>query len=826
MSVFGSESVSSRYFRNLGLLGGGRTASVGTSESFTEDHHSMTRQELEYEPSEEEHEFNERVIATLKEKMVFGRGSANFGLKWECGTVDEADFVVGGWLSQVAPSRILANGQSLANGQTRFCVLEDSAKQFQQCLDATLKVRRAIPYEEMHCVRPRHISGAWYLQVFGRNTRWELMPINSADHELLHRWTCALQFRTETYDPSLSRHVVRANKAVLWTQSQYRMWRAKVKVQRKRERKNALVNRVATFFGWSNGDDDDEDEDEGFGMGEPAPGYVESVLEVASNLWGTVGSWLGLGGAIVEEDEEEDDHSLARLEKRISVSVQTKDDLPVLLEGQVEDEVWENQRWAPGAGWTNKTLGKTERCAFTDRLGRGNLPSPENIPLEAGWRKVSGNNANTGFDLDLSGVNRAQCDGEGYTYSFDWPLLDAELAKGNLVVHHGNKDFVRRRRWYRVRESVTSSSLLSTTRPILCQGWLGMKTSQGRWHSRQFCLVRPGLRVGELALRFPALVQFRVGFRDVAGVTKDGGTDGAQWRMLTDKSVSVLELTPKATLCDQTVATAKFPGHFNLVVDGMQRTFCALGSGDRQRWADAITYACKDAAKQARPRTMRLVGGAFETACYPTIIMDSLLVAPVDAVEEALFQSPSVAAAINVRMGHTNVVSQAWDVVTQAKTVTYRTKGDGLPVTEVWQRARTEPGQGFIVDRRIESPHAQFGDEFAIKLRFVLCKCEIQGEFGTRVICSVDVEYLKQTMMVGFIASEAKKNSTVALRDVWLPCVVAFLKTQGVLNEDSVKRLEVQRKITWGAQSQVGSKPGRVAGLPRDESERIEVGKW
>jgi hypothetical protein len=64
-----------------------------------------------------------------------------------------------------------------------------------------------------------------------------------------------------------------------------------------------------------------------------------------------------------------------------------------------------------------ESLGKTERCAYSDRLGRGNLKNPQEqlnaYPLENGWESV------LGFQLDLSGVTRARCDKDGFTYSLD-----------------------------------------------------------------------------------------------------------------------------------------------------------------------------------------------------------------------------------------------------------------------------------------------------------------------------------------------------------------------------------------------------------------------
>jgi hypothetical protein len=107
----------------------------------------------------------------------------------------------------------------------------------------------------------------------------------------------------------------------------------------------------------------------------------------------------------------------------------------------------------------------------------------------------------------------------------------------------------------------------------------------------------------------------------------------------------------------------------------------------------------------------------------------------------------------------------------------------------------------------------------------------MQGEYGTRVLASVDVDFLKQTMMVGFITSDAKKAATVSLRDVWLPCVIAMLQSQDLIAKDATKLLDAQRRITWGNKGALSKKkskipPMRPPPLTTVASEKIEVGEW
>jgi hypothetical protein len=424
----------------------------------------------------------------------------------------------------------------------------------------------------------------------------------------------------------------------------------------------------------------------------------------------------------------------------------------------------------------------------------------------------------------MSGVNKGRCDKEGFVYSLDWPLLDADFARGKFTIHQGPKDFVRRRRWYRRRVCTSvNAHLLDTTSPILLQGWLGSKSPQsGRWHTRMFVLTRPGLQIGSTTTKSPALVQFRFSFKDYEQVIANGGVDGAKWRGLTEKQVTILEMDPRLSRVDQTSADGKYPGYFCIhLLDSSKKKSSTrfLNTNDaisRVQWCQVIQTSLDEARKASRPKTMRLVGGAFETTCYPTIVMDSLLLAPVDAVEEALFQSPAVLAAVNIRSSYKQSEVTPWK--NNSRTVTYIDDARSGKVIETWTRARTEPGRGFVVDRRIEAPNAQFGDEHAIKCRFVLIAAEMSAEEACRVLVSVDVEFLKKTMMVGFITSGARKTLTVSLRDIWLPAVVGYLQGKGLLVSEPRNN---GNKIAWG-KSQVGSSEPKFA---KQDSGQIEVGK-
>ena len=871
--------------------GGNREGSKGGGSddgesSFADEMHTMTKAEAEYQLTEAEHEVLDEITKEVRERIVFGKGSASYGLKWRAGTVNEPRDLVGGWLSQVRRGGVVAIATSAApiyNGSFRFCILDDEARSFRQCLDEQQKVRRQMVYDDITTVRPRVLLDAetkkldspntiFYFEVFSKTAKWELMPIKPNEREVVVRWVAALQARTNTFDASIAADATRALRVALWMQSIYRMKKAMKRVQRRRERHNALRNRLAQAMGmggWDAGDSDEDDDDA------YEEGYAAYAVAWGSNVltsaWSAVGSWLGLGGAapLLEEGEEDDaaaaaagatgkakdplartkgmddDADDARM-RRDSAFVQFSNELPALGPNEIEDEVWENQRWDPINGWGPKALGPADRAAFSDRVGRNSFASPANdpqggVPMEKGWRAVKPE-----WQVDTSGTTKGRCDKEGWMYSSSFPMLDGDLAQGKFIAHNpgGLQGFVcRRRRWYRRRvpdESV-SQTILNTTPPIIVHGWLGTKaSSSGRWRSRMFVLTRPGLELGTLDVTHrsaalmsrpvgPSLTSFRFSFRGADEVLANGGLDPAKWKGLTDAQASTVELDPRYTRVDESIATPTRPGYFALILDDQgkrTRVFNANDARARTMWCVAIDQALRDASRSGRPRTLRLVGGAFETTSYPTIVMDSIVAVPVDAMEEAFFQSPAVLAATHVRQGFTNIKVKDWSKEGQRVIEYDDPMNHRGHVTETWVRARTEPGAGFIVDRRIEAPQAQFGDEFCAKLRVVLVAAEYEKQVACRIIASVDVEFLKKTMMVGFITSSVRTHFTTALADYWMPAVVGYLEGKGLVKRPPGGGSAVKRLPSAGAGSSSAASSASGGGGGAGASPAIQVKKF
>jgi len=236
----------------------------------------------------------------------------------------------------------------------------------------------------------------------GGPVKIDLRPIDGCDFLLSTRWVAAIQLRAKICDPGLDADRAKALKAALWLQSLYRGSRARMVAQnlaQKRLRKTGISHRVRNLFSSA------------------APVEEASVSEESSSSEN-------------DDDEADPDFSAARgrppanggsekspLGRRFSFVKKT-----TVSKVEVEDELWENERWAAMAfrgqqmfrGWcvaddyfalpsffllvgssfflsfflpsnnnnNNVRLGQnkkrsaaallpTERANFSDRLGRG-----------------------------------------------------------------------------------------------------------------------------------------------------------------------------------------------------------------------------------------------------------------------------------------------------------------------------------------------------------------------------------------------------------------------------------------------------------------------
>lgn len=100
------------------------------------------------------------------------------------------------------------------------------------------------------------------------------------------------------------------------------------------------------------------------------------------------------------------------------------------------ERVYENERYVPIAGWRKPSL-PTDRYEFTDISGRERRPM-ESVELPAGWRWA------TNWRIDGEG----DVDHEGWEYATDFRGFSWHAKNRKL------RDFVRRRRWVRLRERV------------------------------------------------------------------------------------------------------------------------------------------------------------------------------------------------------------------------------------------------------------------------------------------------------------------------------------------------------------------------------------
>eukprot|EP01043_Picozoa_sp_COSAG02_P008881 COSAG02_NODE_292_length_25466_cov_5.070604_6_plen_412_part_00 len=112
---------------------------------------------------------------------------------------------------------------------------------------------------------------------------------------------------------------------------------------------------------------------------------------------------------------------------------------------EVEEEVFENQRrpaLSLNPQFSAVELTPVERGPWTDEKGRPRIK--RNVALPVGWNWVAD------WSIDRSGTDQ-QCDEDGWRYAFNWPR-DISFAKSYYPTPNKPvRNFVRRRRWVRVR---------------------------------------------------------------------------------------------------------------------------------------------------------------------------------------------------------------------------------------------------------------------------------------------------------------------------------------------------------------------------------------
>ncbi|XP_031479692.1 uncharacterized protein LOC116250249 isoform X3 [Nymphaea colorata] len=151
----------------------------------------------------------------------------------------------------------------------------------------------------------------------------------------------------------------------------------------------------------------------------------------------------------------------------------------------VTEEIFENQRYQPVSGWTSKCPGisKNDPGPWSTRDYSHSSKDFFEPALPNGWKWTSD------WTIDKS----LFVDNEGWAYASDfqslkWPPLSSRMCRKSVL------DFVRRRRWIRIRElfSETTSKISRVILPIIKPGSSLVLPWKSMINSEPLCLqVRP-----------------------------------------------------------------------------------------------------------------------------------------------------------------------------------------------------------------------------------------------------------------------------------------------------------------------------------------------
>jgi hypothetical protein len=103
-----------------------------------------------------------------------------------------------------------------------------------------------------------------------------------------------------------------------------------------------------------------------------------------------------------------------------------------------EAEIFENERYRPGVGWSGKYLLATDRKNFGDRVGKGGAAKFTQYAQQLGVKMV------TDWEIDRTWV---RCDNDGWSYARDFKSFNRHLKQGKSKSKPKMLYFVRRRKW-------------------------------------------------------------------------------------------------------------------------------------------------------------------------------------------------------------------------------------------------------------------------------------------------------------------------------------------------------------------------------------------
>jgi len=456
--------------------------------------------------------------------------------------------------------------------------------------------------------------------------------------------------------------------------------------------------------------------------------------------------------------------------------------LPERDSSEIEDELWENERWQFKSGFSGMSLLPTDRSPFSDRLGRKRFHSLSEFDLPEGWVEVQE------WSLDLSGQLMAKCGEEGWVYSRNWHPMESQHARGCPNPKGSVLTPVRRRRWFRRRMKLDDSSRVVS--PVIWHGWLSRCSSfSGRWNHRYY-VITTGLelqgKVTGVTLSF-----FRHEFEDHLEMTSN--LDYSKWNKLGPKVLKSWKLDG-AHVLQGTKDPLKF--EIRLSTQREPLRFSADTTNDAKVWRNAIIHSLKDQQDRfTLTKSLRLPQfGSFDNIQrYENPILDRLLPIPLDEAYRVLFFDRTFIQELHQRCGYEQVVIGNWSRNMESssrRVVTFRCpkskRGPSHNAIEKFKIVKAIPGEGFHVDTSIQSPDSAYGNIYQDEVQIILMNWK---GVKTRISVTHQVNLRSiDTDVKSYVQAMARTQTLGYFTQLWLPTIYKYIniKEKRQLQEESM----------------------------------------
>jgi hypothetical protein len=137
-----------------------------------------------------------------------------------------------------------------------------------------------------------------------------------------------------------------------------------------------------------------------------------------------------------------------------------------------EAEIFENERYRPGVGWSCKYLLGTDRKNFSDRPGKKCASKFTQLAQQLGINMVAN------WEIDRTWV---RCDNDGWSYARDFKSFNWHLKKGRSKSKPKMLYFVRRRRWINSKPTASDNTQVRRVDEVLQQ----MQMLEDRFQEKQ-----------------------------------------------------------------------------------------------------------------------------------------------------------------------------------------------------------------------------------------------------------------------------------------------------------------------------------------------------